>query len=116
MSKIIVACFMICFLVGIIAYGEGYKQADEDLNIDINYSYCIENEYSVEIVDIYFKNHGRDRVKDRIYYNFRDSVDCYVLALSSFTDAPPLFIQNSDNGCKIKQEMLERCKLKNENS
>lgn len=107
---------MFCVLVGMISYGEGYKQADEDLNIDINYSYCIENEYSVEIVDIYFKNHGRDQLKDRIYYNFRDSVECYVLALTTFTDVPPLFIQNSDNGCKIKQEMLKRCKLKNENS
>ena len=109
-TLIFVAVFVICF-----SFKMGYVKSENDHNNIIKYSYCIETETSVKIYDVYFKNFGKDKEKDDISYHFSDDEQCLFLGLSTFVNKEPVFIANTDWGCKHKQEMIRRCKKANEN-
>lgn len=115
MTKVIMTCFMICFFIGIISFGLGYEKSKTDNNNVIKYSYCVETETSVKIVDVYFKNYGKDKEKDDISYHFSNDEQCLFLGLSTFINREPVFISHTDWGCEHKQEMIKRCKKANEN-
>lgn len=114
--KTIIITILGIILLSCFSFGLGYEKSKTDHNNIIKYSYCVETETSVKIVDVYFKNYGKDKEKDNISYYFSNDEQCLFLGLSTFVNQKPMFIADTDWGCKHKQEMIKRCKKANKNS
>lgn len=113
--KTILIAILGIILLSCFSFGLGYEKSKNDHNNIIKYSYCVETETSVKIVDVYFKNYGKDKEKDDISYSFSDDGQCLFLGLSTFANQKPVLISHTDWGCEHKQEMIKRCNKANEN-
>ena len=110
MKKIIIIYLVIGLIFSLIANFGMDSDIDKLKATNQNYSYCIKSETSIEIINLDFYYNGKD--KSTLTY-FLEGENCSYFGLSTFRKGYPLKVEGTDYGCKLKNDMLEKCENAN---
>lgn len=72
-----------------------------------SYSYCIESESSIKITNLNFYYNGKD--ESSLIYLIDKDKNCSYYGLTTFRNGYPIWIEDEDYGCKLKEDMLKKC-------
>lgn len=113
MKKIIIIYLAIGFIISLIFNLGMDSDIDKLKATNQKYSYCVKSETSIEIINLDFYYNGKD--KSTLTYFLKDE-DCSYYGLSTFRNGYPIWLEGIDHGCKLKNEMLEKCENANKKS
>lgn len=113
MKNIIIVYLTIGLIISLIFNFGMDSDMDKLKATNQKYSYCIKSETYIEIINLDFYYNGKD---ESILSYFIEGENCSFLGLSIFRKGSPLKFEGTDYGCKLKNDMLEKCENANKKS
>ena len=109
-KNIIIIYLAIGFIISLISNFVMDADMDELKLTNQKYSYCIKSESSIKIINLTFYYDGKD--ESALIY-FLENEECSFYGLTTFRNGYPLWIQDNDYGCKLKNKLLKQCEEAN---